>query len=255
MTKISTFLIVLVFMAFSLHAQKKSELIAKISELETTISELNDSVSVANRQINASNTRAEVLTKENLDLKDANATLLQNLTSFSKISKQNTASVNSALTSLKKKEDQLKVITDTFSKNDSLAIVTFTQIRQSLGAEAKMGVSNGVVVISNSLAELFGSDSESELSEAGIAWVAKIAEVIKTYSNRAITVEGLNITGEFEITLNQTSAIVNELIKTDGLQPEKINMVVKDGNFKEGINIKIGPDHGEFYEMVKKEFK
>lgn len=248
-------LLVISLVAITVQAQKKSELIAKVAELEKSISSLNDSVSKAQRQINASDSKAGLLEKENEDLRAANATLLQNLTSFSKISKQNTQSVNSALTTLKKKEDQLRTITDTFSKNDSLAIAIFTQVKQTMGPEAKAGVSNGSVILSNSFDTLFGSDSGAELTEAGTAWTAKIGELIKSNPNRSIIIEGLNITGEFDVTYAQAAAVASGLTKIEGVGPERIQLVVKDGNFKEGINIKIAPDDGAFYDMVKKEFQ
>ena len=236
-------------------AQKKSELIAKVSELESTIMSLNDSVSLAQRQINSSNSKAELFEKENEDLRAANATLLQNLTNFSKISKQNTESVGNALSSLKKKEEQLSVITDTFSKNDSIAIVIFTQVKQTMGPDAKAGVSNGSVLISNSLDGLFGSDSASKLTESGLDWVTKIGAIVTANLNRTIIVEGLNITGEFAVTYAQATAVANGLAQTEGVGPEKIQIIVKDGNFKEGISVRIAPDDSAFYEMVKKEFQ
>ncbi|MFK7814039.1 MAG: hypothetical protein AB8B59_16195, partial [Maribacter sp.] len=157
--------------------------------------------------------------------------------------------------SLKKKEEQLRVITDTFSKNDSIAIAIFTQVKQTMGPDAKAGVSNGSVLISNSLDGLFGSDSSSKLTELGSDWTAKAGEIIKANPDRSIIVEGLNITGEFAVTYGQATAVANELTKTEGLGSERIQVVVKDGNFKEGISIRIAPNHTAFYEMVKKEFQ
>ena len=98
-----------------MQAQKKKDLIAKITQLEQTILELNDSVSVAKRQINVSNSKAELANQEAEELRNANATLLENLTNFSKISKQNTETVNSALSSLNEKEQQLRLISDTYA--------------------------------------------------------------------------------------------------------------------------------------------
>ncbi|MDT0607706.1 hypothetical protein [Croceitalea rosinachiae] len=236
-------------------AQKKSELIAKVSELEKTIMSLNDSVSQAQREINASNSKAELFEKENEDLRAANATLLQNLTNFSKISKQNTESVGNALNSLKKKEEQLRIITDNFSRNDSIAIAIFTQIKQTMGPEVKAGVSNGIVSISNSLDGLFGSDSASTLTESGADWTTKVGAIVKANPDRSIIVEGLNITGEFAVTYAQASTIANRLAKTEGVGSEKIQIVVKDGNFKEGISVRIAPNDTAFYQMVKKEFQ
>lgn len=253
MKRLLPLVIVLIFTSIS--AQKKSELIAEIGELEKTIMSLNDSVSLAQRQINKSNSKAELFEKENEDLRAANATLLQNLTNFSKISKQNTESVGNALNSLKKKEEQLSVITDTFSQNDSIAISIFTQIKQTMGPDAKAGVSNGSVLISNSLDNLFGSDSGVTLTEIGLTWASKISEIVKANPDRSIIVEGLNITGEFDVTYAQASAVANALSKTEGVGSERIQVLVKDGNFKEGISIRIAPNHAAFYEMVKKEFQ
>lgn len=250
-----TLSLLLGILSFGLQAQKKSELIAKVSELESTIRTLNDSVSVAQRQIKSANVKAELFQKENTDLRAANNTLLSNLTNFSKISKQNTESVNAALTSLKKKEEQLRVITDTFSENDSVAIAIFTQIKQTMGPEAKAGVSNGSVIISGSFDQLFGSDTAFKLTETGTDWTTKIAEIIKANPDRAVVVEGLNITGEFEVTYAQAAAVANGLSRVDGVNTARIQVVVKDGNFKEGINVKLAPDHTAFYTMVKKEFQ
>ena len=74
--------------SFSGFAQKKKDLLAQIATLENTITALNDSVSIAKRAVNVSNSKAELAEKENAELRDANATLLQNLTNFSKISKK-----------------------------------------------------------------------------------------------------------------------------------------------------------------------
>ncbi len=239
----------------TLFAQKKSELFEKIGTLEKTIVALNDSVSKAQRQINASKAKAELFEKENTDLRSANTTLLENLTNFSKISKQNTESVGTALSSLKKKEEQLRAITDTFAQNDSIAIAIFTQVKQTMGPEVKAGVSSGSVIVSNSLDGLFGSDSAITLTENGLDWVTKLGQIIKANPNNAIIVEGLNITGEFANTYAQAIAVANSLVKTEGVSADKVQVLVKDGNFKEGINVKIAPNHTAFYEMVKKEFQ
>ena len=137
------------------YGQKKKDLISQVEQLKDSIALLNDSISKANRQINASDANAKLFEKENTELRDANATLLKNLSSFSQISKQNTETVNKALASLKEKQQQMAFITDDFSRNDSTAIVILTQAKNTLGQEAKVGVSNGDVLFSNSLDFLF----------------------------------------------------------------------------------------------------
>ncbi|GMN08990.1 hypothetical protein MTsPCn9_05540 [Croceitalea sp. MTPC9] len=248
-------LILFLITSVVIQAQKKSELITKVAELEKTILALNDSVSVAKRQINASDSKAELFEKENTELRNANATLLQNLTSFSKISKQNTETVNNALTSLNQKEQELNLIRDTFLKNDSITIQLLTQTKQTMGAGAKVGITDGELLISNSLDSLFGSDTAIKLTEGGLAWAKKVGELIKANPDRSVIVEGLNITGEFEQSYNQATAVANGILKTEGIEPNKIKVLVKDGNFKEGVSVRIGPNHKAFYTMLKTEFK
>lgn len=236
-------------------AQKKKDLVANIEQLKDSITFLSDSISKANRQIKASESKTALFEKENTELRDANSTLLKNLSSFSEISKKNTETVNKALASLKEKESQLKFITDDFSKNDSIAIVILTQAKQTLGPEAKIGISSGDVIISNSLTSLFGTDSGTQLSETASAYLQKVGQLILANPDRAVFLEGLNITGEFDLTYQQTLAVAKGLLVTEGLNPEKLSVVAKDGNFKEGINIRLTSDNKAFYKSLKEAFK
>ncbi len=245
-------LIILFLVAtLSIQAQKKKDLITKITELEQTILELNDSISVAKRKINVSNSKAELANKEAEELRNANATLLQNLTNFSKISKQNTETVNSALSSLNEKEQQLRLISDTYAKNDSTAIAILSQSKQILGSNAKVGASNGSILVSNSLLTLFESDQSTVLSEEGKASIAKIATLITKNPDRQITIEAMNITGDFDVSYNQAIAVANELWKNNSIPAERIQIVTKDGNFKEGVTVRLSPNLNAFYNLAK----
>lgn len=108
----------------------------------------------AKREISSSSAEAETLKAENISLRDANATLLGNLSNFSELSKQNSENVDRAMEALARKERQLSGINDMISANDSTAIVSLTRIKQTLGENAKVGVEGGIVVISNSLSAL-----------------------------------------------------------------------------------------------------
>ena len=236
-------------------AQKKKELIEEIVHLKDSIFGLQDSINSINRKMKASDSKATLFEKENAELRDANATLLKNLSSFSQISKQNTETVNKALATLKEKEAQLKFITDNFSSNDSTAIVILTQAKNTLGPEAKVGISDGDVLFSNTLDQLFGNDTITKLSEEGQALITKIGALIKTHPSRKVSVEGLNITGEFKMTYQQASSVANALGAMEGIKADLINVLVKDGNFKEGIIIRMAPDARGFYNQLKTEFK
>jgi len=244
-------LILFLIIATSAFSQRKSELFAEIDTLKTKISKVEQELAVAKREISSSTAEAEALKAQNASLRDANATLLGNMSNFSELSKQNSDNVDRAMEALARKERQLSGINDMISANDSTAIVSLTQIKKTLGENAKVGVQGGIVVISNSLNSLFGSDSASELTEEGKTWLTGVANVIKANPNFKAEVEGLNITGEFGPTYNQVAAIASELVTNLEVPAESIAVSAKDGNFKEGINIKLQPDYKGFYAKAK----
>ncbi len=248
-------LILLLVITTSAFSQRKSELFAEIDTLKSKISEVEQELAKAKREISSSNAEAEALRSENASLRDANATLLGNLSNFSELSKQNSDNVDRAMEALARKERQLSGINDMISANDSTAIVSLTRIKQTLGENAKVGVEAGVVVISNSLNTLFSSDTSAELTKEGKTWLAGVADVIKSNPNFKAEVEGLNITGEFGPTYNQVAAVASELVTVLEIPAESIAISAKDGNFKEGINIKLQPDYKGFYAKAKESAK
>ena len=248
-------LILFLALVTSAFSQKKSDLIAEIESLKTKISEVEQDLAKAKREISSANAKAETLDTENAGLRDANATLLSNLSNFSELSKQNSENVNRAMAALARKEKQLSGVNDMISANDSTAIVSLTRIKQTLGENANVAVGEGVISISNSLNNLFGSDTSSKLTEEGKAWLANVAKVIKSNPNFKTEVEGLNMTGEFGPTYDQAGAVAKELVETLGIQTTRIAITARDGNFKEGINIKLQPDYKGFYAKAKESAK
>ncbi len=254
MKKHFTILMALFFTAMGF-TQKKSELIAQIENLKTEMRTVEQELASTKRKVSSSEAKAETLANENIALRDANQTLLQNLSNFSELSKKNSQNVNTTLAALGRKERQLSSMTEMIASNDSVAIVLLSKVKQTMGSEAKADFVEGEIVISNNLNTLFGSDSGSELTDEGKTWVEKISNIIKTNPTLKVNVEGLNITGEFETTFDQTTAVSKALVKTFGISSEAISISVKDGNFKEGINIKLQPDYKGFYDNVKQGVK
>lgn len=244
-------LILLLVVATSAFSQRKSELIAEIETLKTKISEVEQELAKAKREISSSKAEAEALKEENVSLRDANATLLGNLNNFSELSKQNSENVNKAMAALSRKEKQLSGINNMISANDSTAVVSLTRIKQTMGENAKVGVESGVIIISSSLSDLFASDISSELTEQGKTWLTSVANVIKTNPYFKTEIEGLNITGEFGPTFDQVAAIATELVTNQEVPAESIAISARDGNFKEGVNIKLQPDYEGFYAQAK----
>lgn len=244
-------LILMMACAVSAFSQKKSELFAEIDNLKSQISEVQQELAKAKREISASKARAEAMEVENASLRDANATLLGNMGNFSQLSKQSSDNVDRAMAALARKERQLSNITNMISTNDSILIAALPRVKYDMGEGAAVGIADGTIVISGKLETLFGSDSGTELSEEGKAWLAKVAKSIQ--GNPAFTahVEGLNITGEFGLTYQQISAVSTELSGALGVPAEKIALSARDGNFKEGLNIRLQPDYKGFYAKAK----
>lgn len=248
-------LILLLVLSVSAFAQRKSDLIAEIDNLKVQISEVEQELAKAKREISSANAKSETLASENASLRDANATLLGNLSNFSELSKQNSENVNRAMAALALKEKQLSGISDMISANDSIAIVSLTRIKQTLGENANVSVGEGAIVISSSLDNLFGSDSSTELTEEGKAWLVNVAKVIKNNPSFKTQVEGLNITGEFGPSYDKAAAVTKELVTTLKVSSTQLAIVVRDGNFQEGVNIKLLPDYKAFYAKAKESAK
>lgn len=250
-----TTLIFFLICVCSTYGQRKSELLEQIQDLQTQLDSVQQQLADSKRKISTSEAKAETYKKENEGLRDANATLLKNLTSFSELSKKNTENVNNALASLEKKEKQLSDITDAISQNDSIAIVQAPLIQQKVGNEAKVGLAGSAIVITYKLDALFETDSSLALTEAGNVLLAKVAEVIRSNPSRGIVIQGLNITGEFDTTWKQATAVATSLSTTHGIAPNSIDVTTMDGNFSEGINILIQPDYKKFYASAKSQIR
>lgn len=248
-------LFLILLFSISTMAQRRSELLAEIDTLKNEKQSLEQQLAESKREISSSKAKAETLENENIGLRDANASLLKNLTSFSELSKKNAENVNKTLQALAQKEKQLNGITDIIAANDSTAVVLLTEVKQILGDGGNADFLDGDIVISNSLDTLFGSDTGTEPTKSGMDWAARLIEIIKANPNREIEVVGLNITGEFGITYDQANAMAKTLTGSEGISVEKLSVSVKDGNFKEGIRIKIKPDYEEFYRTVKENVK
>ncbi|MFS4491752.1 OmpA family protein [Maribacter sp. 2308TA10-17] len=254
MKKILLSLSLIIAFSAVVQAQKKSELIAEISTLKSQLDSVNNQVAEAQRKEKASLAKAESFEAQALELRDANKTLMKNLNSFSQLSSQNSTNMNKAMEALNVKERQLKAINDAIASNDSTALVVLTNAKQTLGENAKIGVSNGMVIISSSLTSLFESDTEATITPEAEPWVQKIGQILVANPNMAVTIEGLSMTGNLDLPAQQASAVSSALQRLE-IAADRITALGKDGNLKEGVVIKIHPKFDEFYKMVKESMK
>ena len=255
MKRITLTLCVLFIFSSFLYAQKKSELIAEIAALKIELDATKAEASEAKKNEKIGLARAESFEVQVKELQDANATLLKNLNSFATVSNKNSENINKVMAKLEEKENQLKAINNTIASNDSTAIVVLTNAKQTLGENAKIGVSNGSVIIATTLESLFGTATGVKVTAEGIAWLEKIANILNANPKVSITIAGLSMTGELDAAANQASAVGTVLQNQFSIDPNRINSLGKDGNFKEGINLKLHPDYNQFYNMVKENMK
>lgn len=247
-------LCLLVFTVFTVQAQRKSDLIAEIDDLRTQLDSLSTELLESKKSERVAVAKAESFESQVTELQDANNTLMKNLNSFAEVSNKNSSIVNSAMASLEAKEKQLKGIKDAIATNDSTTIVVLTNAKQTMGENAKIGVSNGAVVISSDLNSLFGSDTGDKLTSNAVAWVEKVANILKANPKTAVTVEGLSMTGDLNIPAQQALSVANKL-KELGVEAERIVSLGRDGNLKEGVQVSIHPSYSDFYLMVREEMK
>ncbi|WP_298486065.1 hypothetical protein [uncultured Maribacter sp.] len=239
----------------SLHAQRKSDLINEINLLKAKLDSTNIELASSKKNGSVNEEKAASFEKQVVDLQNANSTLLKNLNSFAQISSKNSESVNKALASLEEKEKQLSVFTDAISSHDSTAVVVLTNTKQTLGENAKIGVANGTVIISKDLTSLYGSDTNTNITEEAKAWLNKIATVLSANPKTTITIEGLSITGDLNTPILQATSIANILTKDMAIAKDRVNVNAKDGGFKEGVNFKIHPNYEAFYLMAREGIK
>lgn len=246
--------ILLISITISAYGQKKSELFAQIDRLKVELDSVKNETAEARRSEKASLAKMESYEKQVAELQAANATLMTNLTTFTSVSAKNSDNFTKAMQSLSEKEAQLKAINEAIAKNDSTALVVLTNAKQTLGEGAKIGVSNGAVVISNSLTALYGSDTGTTVTPEAEVWLQKIATILSVNPDVALTIEGLSMTGDLILPAQQATAVSSALQKL-GVSADRITALGRDGNLKEGVVLKIHPKYEPFYLMVKENMK
>lgn len=255
MNRIILTLCVIVSISCTLHAQRKSELIAEIENLKSQIDSVKSEVVEARKNEKVSFVKAESFEAQVTELQYANATLMKNLNTFAEISNKSSENVTRAMTSLQNRENQLKAIKNAIARNDSTAIVVLTNAKQTLGENTRITVANGTIIISQDLTTLFGDSANSEVVSSAEALLGQVASILTANPNMAITLEGLSMTGELDLAAKQATSVAAVLQKKFEISGDRIIALGKDGNFKEGINFKIHPKFDQFYSMVRENMK
>ncbi|MFS4469072.1 hypothetical protein [Maribacter sp. 2210JD10-5] len=239
----------------SVEAQKKSELIAQNQDLKFQLDSIKRTISGAMKDKKIAELKTAEFESQVSELQEANATLLKNLNNFAALSSQNSKNINKTLGTLERKEAQLKGIVDAIAGNDSTAVVVLTRAKQILGENAKVSVSDGTVILSEKMDFFFEGGLGTVLLEPTKDWLANLAKLLNANPNIPVTVEGLSITGEFDVALSQAATVTAALIKEHGVSGNNITVAAGDGGFSESLRVKIHPDYKAFYDKAKADMK
>ena len=181
---------VLFFSVITLHSQKKQDLLDEIDKLRTEIKAKESELSNSRKKEKAAQGQIEGMKTQLEDLKQTNASLLGNMSSFTELSNKKAKNLETSLQSLKEKDEQIKTINDAISRSDSVKLATLTILKNAIG-DGNIGVKNGTVIISIPNTKLFGASDKSTTIDAGAkTLLGKIATVFNTKPDLKLIVEG-----------------------------------------------------------------
>jgi chemotaxis protein MotB len=268
MKKNILFICVLFISTLSTHAQKKKDLLEEIDklrkELKTTEAELNSS----RKKEKATLTQVETMEAQVKDLKETNASLLTNMSSFTELSNQKAKNLETSLKSLQEKDKQIKTINDAISKTDSTKLATLTVFKNALGGEANIAVQNGAVLITLANTMLFGNDDNYVIDDKAKGTIEKIAKALNAKPDLKIIVEGnsnainfknKSIKDNWDLSTKQAASVVRTLQNDFKVDPKRMNVLGKSEYGSQSIEtatrIIIDPKFDKFYNLVKNNMK
>jgi len=256
MNRITLSLLLLVLTGTTLHAQNKKELSAQVNtlnaELESTKTELLESKK--NEKISAA--RADSFESQLQGLEENNATLLQNLNNFTAQSNNKQDNLGNVMTSLRKKEGELKFINDALTSNDSISLLVLTNFKQTLGENANIKVERGSVVVIMDHTSLFGANTnKTELQAGATESLSKIAGVIKANPDMAVTLEfHTDDALSWDIVYGQAASITKIIGPTADVKAERIS-VSRKTDLSNSLYIRLHPNFNLFYLDVSQNMK
>lgn len=254
--KKSMFLIIIFAVSTLASAQNKKDLLYEIDKLKQELSETTSALNEARKNEKVSLAESEAHKTQALELQKINASLMQNLNSFTEASAQRSDNITKTLETLKIKEAQLGRINDQFSHNDSIALLVLTGLKQTLGEEANIVVENGAVSTLFTSNALFGGNPTSFAVEANAAiTLEQIAKAIKSNPDMAVSIESQATNGETgDLAARRAAAVASNLITIQSILPERITAYGKIGTSNTTF-VRIHPKFDVFYFKVREDLK
>jgi len=182
----------------------------------------------------AAQSKLSALQSEIENLRENNASLLNNVGDLATLSKKDAEILETSLERIKEKDLQIQSLNDALTKKDSVTIALVTSIKSSLGnvndEDINVNVEKGVVFISISDKLLFSSGSD-EVNSNAFTVLGKVATVLKDKSTMDVMIEGHTdsqtiASGKFkdnwELSTARATAITRYLQEKEQIDPARM---------------------------------
>lgn len=246
--------LILILITSGVFAQKKSELIEQVNELSSELRTTKTTLGETQRNLNISESKAKSLEEQLNELKTINESLLENLNTMISTSNERSSNIGKTLEALKLKEEQIKFINDNFSANDSIALLVLTDLKNTLGEDARIAVENGSVSVLIDNSFLFGDKANNTTVNASAKdFLGKISASINKYPMLAIYIESI-VTDNWSLSSNRASAVAETLQNSYQVAPDRLLAIGKPGS-SEAVFIRFYPKFDSFYFKVREKLK
>ena len=250
-------------------SQSKKELLMRLEERDAELQEIKEELSASKQEAARYRAEMESVNFQLEELKTTNASLLQNLNNFTELSNKKTENISKSLETLRSKENQLKRISDALTQTDSTTLALLTTFKNTLGTDAKTGLSNGAVTIILDNLFLFKDvDRNTQVVPEAVPVLEKIASVLKQQPDLKIIVEtnsnalefkDLKLKDNWDLSSLQAASVVRIFADTFGIAPTRLQSVGRSEYGFDGIEtttrIRVQPPYESFYSTVREMMK
>ncbi len=213
----------------------------KFAELEAKQKETQDLLNTATVKLNdcleekaGESSRVKSLEDQINNLKNTNASLLNNVGDLATLSKKEAENLERSLESIKEKDLQIKTMNDAINKKDSVTLALVTSLKGALGnladEDIQVNVEKGVVYVSISDKLLFKSGSFN-VSKKAKGVLGKVAKVVNDKPDIEFLVEGHTdnvpiknkvLLDNWDLSVKRATAVVRVLQKDFGVDPKRM---------------------------------
>ncbi|MFD2562662.1 OmpA family protein [Aquimarina rubra] len=268
MRKIILFASVLLLTSSVVHAQKKKDLLAEIDKLRKELKTTEGELTEARKNEKVAQSKVKTMETQVADLKETNATLLTNMSSFTELSNKKASNLQTSQEIIKVKDQQLNAINDAITSNDSINLAVFSKFKNAIGGD-NIKISNGTIYIVLPNTTLFGENDKNYIvDEKAKPTLEKIAATLNANpdlnilvegNSNALKLDGKNLIDNWDLSSRQAASVVRVLQSDYKVDPKRMEALGKSEYATEGIEtvtrIIIDPKFDKFYNMVKDNMK